>query len=99
MAIYKIKSVRHSGTKGGRGLPREDGKYPLMAGRTVRLYPKHISAGLPLVLDYVKDENGNDYSDKRFCCSRIAGIHFVVEQFGCIETENTIYEFEKESEE
>lgn len=28
MGIYKIKSISHSGTKGTRGLPREDGRYP-----------------------------------------------------------------------
>lgn len=99
MAIYKVKSISHSGTKGTRGLPREDGRYPLRVGRTVNLYIPCVSVGRPLVLEYVKDENGNDYSGNNLYCSTIVGIHFVSDKIGCVETQNTIYEFEKESEE
>lgn len=98
MGIYKIKSIAHSGTKGTRGLPRTDGRYPLRVGRTVRLDIEHITVGIPLILEYVKDENGNDYSGYYLRCSIIRGIHFIGDKCGCIETNNTIYEFEKESE-
>lgn len=59
---------------------------------------EHITVGIPLILEYVKDENGNDYSGYYLRCSIIHGIHFIGDKEGCIETNNTIYEFEKESE-
>lgn len=99
MEIYKIKSISHSGTKGERGTPRIDGRYPLRVGRTVMFDIDHMNVGTPLILDYVKDENGNDYSDYRLRYSIIQGIHFIGDKCGCIETNNTIYEFEKGSEE
>ena len=37
MALYRIKSISHSGTFGTRGLPREDGRYPQRVGRIVNL--------------------------------------------------------------
>lgn len=99
MAIYKIINIAHSGTKGIRGLPRTDGRYPLRVGRTVKLDMDNIDVGIPLIMEYVKDENGNDYSGHYLECSIIHGIHFIGDKCGCIETKNTIYEFEKESEE
>lgn len=99
MAIYKIKSISHSGTKAVRGTPRTDGRYPLRVGRTVNLDIDNITVGIPLFLNYAKDENGNDYSGYYLRCSIIQGIHFIGDKCGCIETNNTIYEFEKESEE
>ena len=99
MAIYKIKSISHSGTKGNRGLPRTDGRRPLRIGRTVKIDISHLVEGTPLILDYVKDENGNDYSGNWLRCSRIQSIHIVSEDLFVVETNNTIYEFEKESEE
>lgn len=98
MGIYKIISISHSGTKGTRGLPRTDGRYPLRVGRTVRLNIEHINVGMPLILEYVKDENGNDYSEYYLRCSIIQGIHFIGDKTGCIETNNTIYEFKKQEE-
>ena len=97
MGIYRIKSIAYSGTKGTRGFPRTDGRYPLRIGRTVRLYMGHIAIGMPLILEYVKDENGNDYSGY-LRCFVIRGIHFIDDKRGCVETNNTIYEFEKEIE-
>ena len=98
MGIYKIISIRHSRKRGSRGTPRTDGRYPLRVGRTVRLDMEHLSIGIPLILEYVKDENGNDYRDYYLRCSIIHGIYFIGDKKGCIETNNTIYEFEKESE-
>lgn len=96
---YKIKAIAHSGTKGTRGLPRTDGRYPLRIGRTVRIDISHLVEGTPLILEYVKDKNGNDYSGYFLRCSRIQGIHIVTENLFVVETNNTIYEFEKEKEE
>lgn len=92
---YKIKSISHSGTKGTRGLPRTDGRYPLRIGRIVRIDISHLVEGTPLILEYVKDENGNDYSGYFLRCSRIQSIHVVSENWFTVETNNTIYEFEK----
>lgn len=95
-ANYKIKSIRHSGTKGTRGLERTDGRYPIRVGRIVRLDLNRLSVGERFILDYVKDENGNDYSGYELRCSIIRGIHAVSERLFCVETNNTIYEFKME---
>lgn len=99
MSLYRIKSISHSGTFGTRGLPREDGRYPKRVNRIVKLDVDNLQVGMTLTLDYVKDEHGNDYSGYYLHCSTIQSIHFVSDKVGCIETRNTIYEFEKESEE
>ena len=93
---YKIKSIRHSGTRGTRGTERTDGRYPLRVGRIVSIDLDALSVGFPLVLEYVKDENGNDYSGYFLRCSIIQGIHAVSSNLFCVETNNTIYEFESE---
>lgn len=95
MSQYKILSIAHSGTKGTRGLPREDGKYPMRIGRIVEFEINNISIGIPLILNYIKDENGNDYRGRYLRCSTVCGIHFIGDSIWCIETRNTIYEFEK----
>ena len=97
MNLYRIKSIAHSGRKGVRGLPRTDGRYPVRIGRIVSDIPldAETSIGKPLVLSYVKDENGNDYSRYYLHCSLIIGIHNVLDELICIETLNTIYEFER----
>lgn len=92
---YKIKSIRHSGVKGTKGLARKDGRYPKRVGRIVRMNINDLTVGIPLVLDYVKDENGNDYSSYYLRCSIINGIHIVSDNLFCVETNNSIYEFEK----
>lgn len=94
--FYRIKSISHSGRKGNRGTPRTDGRYPLRIGRTVNLDISKLISGVPLILNYVKDENGNDYSGHYLNCSRIQGIHIVSENLFVVETNNSIYEFEKE---
>ena len=99
MMIYKIKSISHSGRKGSRGIERTDGRYPLRIGRIVNIDLKNLLEGTPLILSYVKDEKGNDYSGYCLRCSMIQSIHIVSENLFTIETNNSIYEFEKESEE
>ena len=98
METYKIKSISHSGRKGNRGVERTDGRYPLRIGRTVNIDLKNLLEGTPLILSYVKDEKGNDYSGY-LRCSMIQSIHIVSENLFTVETNNSIYEFEKESEE
>lgn len=92
---YKIKSISHSGIKGTRGLPRTDGRYPLRIGRIVRIDISYLVEGTPLILEYVKDENDNNYSGYFLKCSRIQNIHIISENLFTVETNNTIYEFEK----
>lgn len=95
--LYKIKSIRYSGSKSTiRGYERTDGRYPKRVGRIVANIPLEKSCvGKPLVLQYVKDENGNDYSGYCLNCSLIVGIHNVFNKIVCIETLNTIYELER----
>lgn len=99
MEIYKIKSIYHSGRKGTRGTARTDGRYPLRIGRTVNIDLQNLVEGTPLVLPYVvKDKKGNDCSGYYLRCSRIQSIHIVSEKLFTVETNNSIYEFEKREE-
>lgn len=95
MKLYKIKSILHSGTKGKRGTSREDGRYPLRIGRIVELDVKDLREGMSLILDYVKDENGNDYSGYHLVCSAIKNWDYVYDNVIRVETNNTIYELEE----
>lgn len=97
METYKIKSISHSGIKGNRGTKRTDGRYPLRIGRTVKVDLQNLVEGTPLILSYVKDEKGRDYRGYYLQCSRIQSIHIVSEKSFTVETNNSIYEFEKES--
>lgn len=99
MTQYRIKSISHSGTHGNRGTARTDGRYPKRIGRIVELEYKKLVLGTPLILTYLKDENGNDYSGMYLRCSRIQSIHFVTEKLFVVETMNSIYEFEEVGEE
>ena len=56
--LYKIVSIKHSGTCGKRGTERTDGRYPLRIGRVVKLNIDDIEIGCPLVIRYVKDSDG-----------------------------------------
>lgn len=99
MKFYKIKSILHSGTKGERGTPREDGRYPLRIGRIVELDVNDIKEGTRLILNYVKDENGNDYSRYYLLCSVVKDWDYVYDNRIRIETNNSIYELEEVEEE
>lgn len=98
MKIYKIKSITHSGSKGNRGIARTDGRYPLRIGRTVEIDLKNLVEGIPLIISYVRDEKGNDYRGYYLKCSSIQSIHIVSEKLFTVETNNSIYEFEKSEE-
>ena len=86
--------VLHS-MKGKRNTPRTDGRYPLRIGRIIELDTKDLTIGNQLILDYVKDENGNDYSGKSLYCSTIKDWDYVYEDRIKIETNNSIYELEE----
>lgn len=98
MGNYRIISISHSGTKGARGIERTDGRYPKRIGRIVDVDIENLALSTPLILNYIKDENGNDYSQYFLRCSNIQGIHIVSKSLFCVETVNTIYEFELENE-
>lgn len=93
--LYKIKSITHSGRKGNRGTPRTDGRYPQRVGRIVEINLKNLVLGTPLILNYVKDEHGNNYRGSILNCSRIQSTHMVTNKLLVVETCNTIYEFEE----
>lgn len=97
MKMYKIKAILHTGEKGTRGVPRTDGKYPARVGRTVQVDASRLEVGRPLILDYVKDENGEDYSGYFLRCSRIEEIHASKDAL-TVETHNSIYELEETQE-
>lgn len=98
MKLYKINSILHSGRKGERGTPREDGRYPLRIGRIIKLDIKYLREGIPLILDYVKDENGNDYKGY-LVCTTIIDWDYVYNDVIRVETKNSIYEFKEVEEE
>lgn len=93
--LYKIKLIVHSGSKGERNTPRMDGRYPLRINRIVKLCSSSLIEGTRLVLEYVKDENGNDYSGMYLFCSTIKDWDYVYENRIRIETCNSIYELEE----
>ena len=92
---YKIVNILHSGRKGERGTVRTDGRYPLRIGRVVDMKISELQLGKYLFLDYILDENGNDYSHNYLQCTRI--IDVTMKGFGYIsvETNNSIYIFEE----
>lgn len=93
--LYKIKSILHTGRKGEKGTPRTDGRYPLRIGRIVELDVNTLIKDTQLVLDYVKDENGNDYRGYHLQCSSIKDWDYVYNDRINIETCNSIYELEE----
>lgn len=95
MKLYKINSILHSGRKGKRGTPREDGRYPLRIGRIIELDISMLNEGTQLILSYVKDENGNDYRGHYLICSTIKDWDYVYDNIIRVETNNSIYELEE----
>ena len=93
--LYQIKSILHTGRKGERDTPRTDGRYPLRINRIVELDVRTLAKGFPLILDYVKDENGNDYRGMSLNCSLIKDWDYVFDNRIKIETNNSIYELEE----
>lgn len=93
--MYKIIDIQHTGSFEERGTQRKDGRYPKRIGRTVTDELVNSSKpGNQLILQYITDENGNDYSDKFLCCSKLMNKSFQENQV-ILETRNSIYVLEK----
>lgn len=88
--MYKLISIQHNGNKGERYTDRSDGRYPLRVGRICEL--GKVDMGLPLIIRWIEDQNGNDYSGT-LSCSRVKGLS-LEENIFTVETINTIYRFE-----
>lgn len=99
MSYYRIKEILHSGRKGERTTPRADGRYPMRIGRIVEFDDSInngcIMPGRPMILNYVKDENGNDYSGFYLQTSVVLDWDFIYDGVIRVETNNSIYELEK----
>lgn len=88
MEHYKIVSITHLD-----GTQRADGRYPMRIGRIVEKPVIHL-INRPLIINYITDENGNDY---RGYTLRTSSIQYAKEK-GCtitVKTLNSIYTFEK----
>lgn len=93
--MYKIIDIQHTGSFGERGTKRKAGSYSKRIGRTVTDELVNSSKpGNQLILQYITDENGNDYSDKFLCCSKLMNKSFQGEKV-YLETRNSIYVLEK----
>lgn len=106
--LYKIKSIKHSGTCGERGTERTDDGYPQRIGRVVKLDMNYIEIGYPLLIHYIRDSDGtslihSDGTSMRFSllktsniknCIIIDDLEGIV-KYIMIETENSIFEFER----
>ena len=98
--LYKIKSIKHSGTCGERGTERTDDGYPQRIGRVVKLDMNYIEIGYPLLIQYIRDSDG---TSMRFSLLKTSNIkNYIVTddlegivKYIMIETENSIFEFER----
>lgn len=97
--LYKIASIKHSGTCGKHGTERTDGRYPLRIGRVVDLDVDYIEIGFPLVLRYIRDSDGSPMRFNLLKTSDVVQVtsvgELLINSLGVIvETENSIFEFE-----
>ena len=94
--LYKIKSIQHSGTFGERYSERTDGRYPDRIGRIVYIDVKNIEYNRPLIIWYIKDSDGTPMRMKYLKTSHVKGFGLNgVTKYLTVETENSIFEFEK----
>ena len=85
---YRIVDIRDAQTRN----TRLDGRYPLRIGRIVEKPYAHI--GLPMILNYIRNADGTDYSGMILRTSRVCG-SFINEKGNLVvETMNSVYEFE-----
>ena len=85
--MYIIKDIAHK-----NGQTRLDGRYPSRIGSTIR-FPYPIKIGSPMLLEYVMDSAGKEKSGY-LRTSNIVEISAVKDDI-VVETENSIYKFEK----
>lgn len=93
MNEYRIVEIT-----GNDGYPRIDGRYPLRIGRICE-EPKPI-LGIPLIVRYLRERDGSDYSNRTLCTSRV--INSDVLNSGeriIVKTINSRYVFDKCQEE
>ena len=95
---YKIKSILHSGSCGERGTPRTD-NYNLQRLNRIIKFDDHvcngdIQVGLPMMAQYIEDVNGNTIP-WGFCTSTVVDWDYIHHDTIRVETQNTIYEFER----
>ena len=90
--LYKIKSIKHSGTCGERDTERTDGRYPLRIDRVVKL--GCIEIGYPLIIQYVRDSDGTSMEFSLLKTSNVKN-YIISDDEMSIETENSIFEFER----
>lgn len=85
---YRIVDIRDAKTH----ITRSDGRYPLRIGRITKKPNPHI--GLPMILEYVRNADGTDYSGNILRTSRVCG-SFINEKGNLVVgTMNSMYEFE-----
>lgn len=90
--LYKITSIKHSGTCGERGTDTQ------RIGRVVKLDIDCIEIGYPLLIRYIKDSDGTSmkFSLLKTSCVKnyitIDDLEGIV-KYITIETENSIFEF------
>lgn len=83
---YRIVDIRDAKTR----ITRSDGRCQSRIGRIVKKPNTHI--GLPMILEYVRNTDGTDYSVLK--TSRVCG-SFINEKGNLVvETMNSVYEFE-----
>lgn len=85
---YRIVDIRDVKT----GITRVDGRYPLRIGRIVKKPNPHI--GLPMILEYVRNADGSDYSGNTLRTSRVFDSCINEKDNLVVETVNIAYEFE-----
>lgn len=88
--IYRIIDIQDAESH----RTRTDGRYPLRIGRTCRNLA--IYKGAPLILEYVANADGSDYSNYTLRTSTVLGY----EELGgriSVQTMHSIYIFEKEN--
>lgn len=98
--LYKITSIKHSGTCGERGTDRIDDRYPQRIGRVVKLDIDYIEIGYPLIIQYIIDSDGTSMKFsllKTSCVKNYITINDLegIVKYITIETENSIFEFVK----
>lgn len=85
---YRIVDIRDNKT----GEIRTDGRYPLRIGRIVK-EPKP-KLGAPMILEYLRNADGSDYSRMILRTSRVIGLALTDKDNLIVETMNSSYEFE-----
>ena len=85
---YRIVDIRSIKT----GHTRLDGRYPLRIGRIVEKPHAHI--GLPMILNYIRNADGTDYSGMTLRTSRVITTYTNEKGNIVVETMNSTYEFE-----